>query len=215
MSISVSKTIPVNPSLLEEGVTLAAHSPNKISDRLSDSLSAGDLRAAFPHKVFRAPFASLQSATLLKKVVLSGWRYMLLDKEGVFAAAEIDVSANNEPLRFGRVTQGFLVDSTVDALREVENKIKAKKRGTTSYEAALIEILEIPFVALWLQSNNKDQDLIFPLMIGFERKQEFKGYTDVEITKELRKRFKLSFKKNEKISRSQVPKITLRPKKKS
>jgi hypothetical protein len=134
-----------------------------------------DLSVALGHKVYVYSLAELASGIPLTRAKLTGWRYIVLNGDEVFADINLDFVGGGGTLRFNSVRYGPLAKITVDALSFAEVDEKTQARG---YELRLFEIRDAYFAAMWLHSED---DLFIPILNGFQPITEFQILTERQL----------------------------------
>jgi hypothetical protein len=145
----------------------------------SEATGESALQIAQPHRVYVVPGEALERGQLLDAAEPVAWRYLLVDTENAFAAAEVQQRGDG-PLVFSEMNEGPFVQSTADVLLRAE-RLDDVQRG--DFELRLLKIPSRYLVALWLHAETAD--LILPLSPAPSSLEAGRAYTSGELANAL------------------------------
>ena len=96
---------------------------------------------------------------------------------------------NGKAPQFGALYQTYFANETLQALRIAEQLPQMK---TQDYEVLRLDIMSLPFVAVWLHA--KSDDIIIPLVVSFGRWNAFQIYSESQMIKLLKPEAKKKLK---------------------
>ncbi len=138
------------------------------------------IEAAAPHQVYYVDVNYVAQGHLLEGALLSGWRYILLNKERALSA-ELDFNSETGGLEFSHINNGPFVEATIKGVRVAEG-LKAVREA--DYELRLLEIPSLRVTALWLHAD--ERDLLMPLPPVRPGIKPYEIYTEEELLTTLR-----------------------------
>ncbi len=120
------------------------------------------LSLALPHPVFNLSLAQVAEPGATQRAVMSGWRWLLTDGQGVLAAAEATASGPSSRAVFSHVNSGSFVQSAAASLREAEDWPEVK---AGQFALGLLRVPVLNVMALWLRNEARvgEGDLFVPL----------------------------------------------------
>jgi hypothetical protein len=119
-----------------------------------------DLAISVPHQAAFIPLDGIKRDMALRDAaVLKGWRFLILDRDSVAAAANA-VESDDGGYSFSQLNEGPFVDGTEQAilLAEGDSSVQGGE-----FEPLLLLIPGLQVVALWLRDRVGDADLVVPI----------------------------------------------------
>ena len=123
------------------------------------------LRIAAPHPVFNLALDQVRNGGSFESAQMTGWRYLVLAGGKVAATVELAATSAGEPPRFSRITDSWMAQATLRAIRFAEKSPGAKGGN---FVLGMLRAPSIQAHALWLRHEKGDgrSDLFLPLKRG-------------------------------------------------
>lgn len=118
------------------------------------------LALSTPHRIAILPLDRLRQASDLRtSTEIRGWRFLIHDGDRVIASTDAVLSQKGG-FDFGQINEGPFNGSMEQAIRKAEN-LPAVQKG--DFEPIVLLVPALYIVALWLQSADREGDLILAL----------------------------------------------------
>ncbi len=114
-----------------------------------------------PHKVYTVDLQDIIDGKKISDARQISWRYLIEEEGQTSFAAEVYHNGSPEKAHsFASINRGPFVQSTVDAIKKLEQDSDIKKG---EYEIHVMRIPELYVMALWLRGINGSKDILIPI----------------------------------------------------
>jgi len=145
-------------------------------DEIIADFDLSQLSLAAPHLVYllecdNSPMGSLDAATK------TGWRYLVLQRGSVVAAAEVELQRQGTVMQFAGINVGPYVDGFLRAVAAAEQSEPGQQKA--GYKVRWLTMPTVRAMALWL--HRRQDEWLIPVPPTFQRYEAYVLYRPEEL----------------------------------